>query len=104
MPDASVPTTVSLQTSDFGDVHFDSKHVLHLMRDYSEFPELHEFILVSRRSYCTLPMAIVRQKPHNRIPTFEPLVCRYGIFPTIRYDLDTSSIFVIVTLLDEQKE
>ncbi|MBK9250313.1 MAG: flagellar assembly protein FliW [Ignavibacteria bacterium] len=103
MQDASVPTTVSLQTSDFGDVHFDSKHVFTFDAGLLGFPELHEFILVSEEATAPFRWLLSVKNPTIGFPLLSPWYVDMEFSPTIEYDLDTSSIFVIVTLLDEQK-
>jgi len=103
MQDASVPTARSISTPDFGDVAIESKHVFTFPDGLLGFPELQEFILVSEEATAPFRWLLSVKNPAIGFPLLSPWYVDVEFSPSITYDLDTSSLFVIVTLLDEQK-
>ena len=104
MQEASDTIPRSLQTLEFGDVQIEGKHIFTFPDGLIGFSDHKEFILISEEATAPFRWLLSVSNPAIGFPLLSPWHVDFGYSPDYKYDIDTCSVFVIVTLSDEQKQ
>ncbi|MBI3260676.1 MAG: flagellar assembly protein FliW [Ignavibacteriae bacterium] len=96
-------SAISLVIPDFGNLQIEPKHIFTFADGILGFEDLTEFILINEESTSPFRWLVSIQKPSIGFPLLSPWHIELTYEPNIDYDLACHSLFVVVTLADEQK-
>jgi flagellar assembly factor FliW len=96
-------SSISLSIPDFGNLEVESKHIFTFANGLLGFEYLTEFILINEDATAPFRWLVSVQDTTIGFPLLSPWHIDLTFNPDIEYDLSKHSLFVVITLSDEQK-